>query len=171
MSGVLKSLKIRPQAYSPFTHLYVLRRTLVAKAEMYCGKDPGSVGRPPHPHVLSLYYFLHPCISPILSLTFYYSLSSIRPSLTLHSSLFSYPFLVISYSSPSSPIPVPVRLHNSKEGLREKLTSRAKIRTWNVFSRINKILAEFLNSLVAFCSTTGKPTHLFRTKCASLDSV
>jgi hypothetical protein len=22
-----------------------------------------------------------------------------------------------------------------------------------------------------FCSTTGKPTHLFRTKCASLDSV
>ncbi len=35
----LKSLKIRPQAFSPFTHLYVLRRTLVTKAEMYCGKD------------------------------------------------------------------------------------------------------------------------------------
>jgi hypothetical protein len=41
MAGVLKSLKIRPQAFSPFTHTYVLRRTLVlvAKAEMYCGKD------------------------------------------------------------------------------------------------------------------------------------
>ncbi len=39
MGGVLKSLKIRPQAFSPFTHTYVLRRTLVAKAEMYCGKD------------------------------------------------------------------------------------------------------------------------------------
>ena len=39
MPGVLKILKIRPQAFSPFTHLYVLRRTLVAKAEMYCGKD------------------------------------------------------------------------------------------------------------------------------------
>jgi hypothetical protein len=35
----LKSLKILPQAFSPFTHLYVLRRTLVTKAEMYCGKD------------------------------------------------------------------------------------------------------------------------------------
>jgi membrane-bound ClpP family serine protease len=26
-------------------------------------------------------------------------------------------------------------------------------------------------SAVPFCSTTGKPTHLFRTKCVSLDSV
>ncbi len=25
--------------------------------------------------------------------------------------------------------------------------------------------------LEEYCSTTGKPTHLFRTKCASLDSV
>ncbi len=39
MAGVLKSLKIRPRAFSPFTHTYVLRRTLVAKAELYCGKD------------------------------------------------------------------------------------------------------------------------------------
>jgi hypothetical protein len=34
-----KKFKIRPQAFSPFTHLYVVRRTLVTKAEMYCGKD------------------------------------------------------------------------------------------------------------------------------------
>jgi hypothetical protein len=39
MPGALKSLKIRPQAFSPFTHTYVLGRTLVAKAEMYCAKD------------------------------------------------------------------------------------------------------------------------------------
>jgi hypothetical protein len=26
-------------------------------------------------------------------------------------------------------------------------------------------------SSYAYCSTTGKPTHLFRTKCVSLDSV
>ena len=25
--------------------------------------------------------------------------------------------------------------------------------------------------LITLCSTTGKPTHLFRTKCVSLDSV
>jgi hypothetical protein len=35
MPGIPKSLKIRAQALSPFTHTYVLRRTLVAKAEMY----------------------------------------------------------------------------------------------------------------------------------------
>jgi hypothetical protein len=35
MAGVLKCLKIRPQAFSPSTHMYVLRRTLVAKAELY----------------------------------------------------------------------------------------------------------------------------------------
>ena len=35
MPGIHKSLKIRAQALSPFTHTYVLRRTLVAKAEMY----------------------------------------------------------------------------------------------------------------------------------------
>ncbi len=35
MPGIHKSLKIRAQAISPFTHTYVLRRTLVAKAEMY----------------------------------------------------------------------------------------------------------------------------------------
>ncbi len=34
-----KSLKIRTQALSPFTHSYVFWRTLVAKAEMYCGRD------------------------------------------------------------------------------------------------------------------------------------
>ncbi len=28
-------LKIWPQAFSPFTHTYVLKRTLVAKAELY----------------------------------------------------------------------------------------------------------------------------------------
>jgi hypothetical protein len=39
MAGVLKSLKIRPQAFSPFTHTYVLRRTLFGKAELYCSKD------------------------------------------------------------------------------------------------------------------------------------
>jgi hypothetical protein len=39
MPGVLKSLKIRAQAFSPFTQTYVLWRTLVAKAEMYWGKD------------------------------------------------------------------------------------------------------------------------------------
>ncbi len=39
MAGVLKSLKIQPQAFSPFTHTSVLRRTLVPKAELYCGKD------------------------------------------------------------------------------------------------------------------------------------
>jgi hypothetical protein len=61
-----------------------------------------------------------PHTTPILSLTFPYSPSSIRSSLTLHSSQFSYPFLVISHSSPSSPIPVPVRLHNSKEGAEGK---------------------------------------------------
>ena len=55
----LKSLKIRPQAFSPFTHLYVLRRTLVTKAEMYCGKDRAAYVGTPLPHVLSL-YFLHP---------------------------------------------------------------------------------------------------------------
>jgi hypothetical protein len=38
MPGALKSLKIWPQAFSPFTHTYVLRRTLVGKAELYCGK-------------------------------------------------------------------------------------------------------------------------------------
>jgi hypothetical protein len=27
------------------------------------------------------------------------------------------------------------------------------------------------NFVIDVCSTTGKPTHLFRTKCASLDSV
>ncbi len=71
MPGVLKSLKIRPQDFYPFTHLYVLRRTLVAKAEIYCGKQrPGSVGRPPLPHVLSL-YFLHPWLQPNIPL--YYS--------------------------------------------------------------------------------------------------
>ncbi len=31
-------------------------------------------------------------------------------------------------------------------------------------------VANFLN-INGICSTTGKPTHLFRTKCASLDSV
>ncbi len=81
------------------------------------------------PHI----FIFIPHISPILSLTFYYSLSSIRLSLTLHSSLFFYPFLVISYSSPSSPIPVPVRLHNSKEGLREKLTSRTNPHLERIF--------------------------------------
>ncbi len=30
---------------------------------------------------------------------------------------------------------------------------------------------DFLNKAYRFCSTTGKPTHLFRTKCVSLDSV
>jgi hypothetical protein len=35
MPGVMKSLKIRAQALSPFTQTYVLGRTLVAKAEMY----------------------------------------------------------------------------------------------------------------------------------------
>ena len=35
MPGIHKSLKILAQALSPFTHTYVLRRTLVAKAEMY----------------------------------------------------------------------------------------------------------------------------------------
>ncbi len=34
-----KKFKIRHQAFSPFAHLYVLRRTLVTKGEMYCGKD------------------------------------------------------------------------------------------------------------------------------------
>ena len=29
----------------------------------------------------------------------------------------------------------------------------------------------FENMCIYVCSTTGKPTHLFRTKCASLDSV
>jgi hypothetical protein len=90
-----------------------------------------------------------PHTSPILSLTFYYSPSSIRSSLTLHSSLLSYPFLVISHSSPSSPIPVPVRLHNSKEGLRKKLTSRTNPHLERIFQK-QQILAKFLNSLVAF---------------------
>ncbi len=31
----------------------------------------------------------------------------------------------------------------------------------------NKIIYNFFY----YCSTTGKPTHLFRTKCVSLDSV
>jgi hypothetical protein len=35
MPGIHKSLKIRARDLSPFTHTYVLRRTLVAKAEMY----------------------------------------------------------------------------------------------------------------------------------------
>jgi hypothetical protein len=35
MPGVMKSLKIRAQALSPFTQTYVLGRTLVGKAEMY----------------------------------------------------------------------------------------------------------------------------------------
>jgi hypothetical protein len=35
MPGIHKSFKIRAQALSSFTHTYVLRRTLVAKAEMY----------------------------------------------------------------------------------------------------------------------------------------
>ncbi len=39
MPGVLKSLKIRAQALSPSAHTYVLWRTLVAKAELYWGKD------------------------------------------------------------------------------------------------------------------------------------
>ncbi len=30
---------------------------------------------------------------------------------------------------------------------------------------------EWKDSINPQCSTTGKPTHLFRTKCASLDSV
>jgi hypothetical protein len=28
-----------------------------------------------------------------------------------------------------------------------------------------------MNNCTYICSTAGKPTHLFRTKCASLDSV
>ncbi len=47
MPGALKSLKIRPQAFSPFTH--VLRRTLVAKAELYCDKDRAVEVGPPSP--------------------------------------------------------------------------------------------------------------------------
>ncbi len=39
MPAVLKSLEIRALAFSPFAHTYVLWRTLVAKAEMYWGKD------------------------------------------------------------------------------------------------------------------------------------
>jgi hypothetical protein len=34
-----KKFKNSASGFSPFTHSYVLRRTLVAKAEMYCGKD------------------------------------------------------------------------------------------------------------------------------------
>ncbi len=44
MAVVLKSLKIRPQALSPFTHTYVLRRTLIF----------GQRRRPPSLDVLSL---------------------------------------------------------------------------------------------------------------------
>jgi hypothetical protein len=56
MPGIHKSLKIRAQAISPFTHTYVLRRTLVAKAEMYKGRERAAwVGPPP-----SMYYPLLP---------------------------------------------------------------------------------------------------------------
>ncbi len=111
-----------------------------------------------------------PHTSPFLSLTFSYSPSSIRSSLTIHSSLFSYLFS-------SSLIHHPLSLSLSLFGCITQKRGWGKnwlvgqIRIWNVKSRNTKILAEFLNSLVSFCSTTGKPTHLFRTKCASLDSV
>ncbi len=63
MPGVLKSLKIRAQALSPFTHLYVLWRTLVAKAEMYWGGDRQRRLAPPSPMSYP-YYFFHPWHTP-----------------------------------------------------------------------------------------------------------
>ena len=60
MPGIHKSLKILSQALSPFTHTYVLRRTLVAKAELYCGKDQAAWVGPPSPMSYP-FHFLHPC--------------------------------------------------------------------------------------------------------------
>ena len=103
-------------------------------------------------------------------------LPSITPfHLSAHPSLFIHHYSLIPFSSSLIHHPLPLSLSlfgciTQKRGWGKNWLV-GQIRTWNVFSRNNKILAEFLNSLVAFCSTTGKPTHLFRTKCASLDSV
>ncbi len=39
------------------------------------------------------------------------------------------------------------------------------------FYQFGSQLVKERKSIKTFCATTGKPTHLFRTRCASLDSV
>ncbi len=57
-----------------------------------------------------------------------------------------------------------------------KVDHRCRWHRWQmrkIFSQknFNNFVGTPLDSRVNTCSTTGKPTHLFRTKCVSLDSV
>jgi hypothetical protein len=87
MPGVQKSLKIRPQAFSPFTHTYVCtQKNPRCEGWNVLSFRLGSVGRPPSLDVLSLTSFIHGwyTVNPFLFIRGLSFPSCIQASLSLN---------------------------------------------------------------------------------------